>query len=99
MKLSDDEGWRIEVDGIPELTEIASKRCHDPTGDNCLMPQLGSGPSDDTSGSGFFTKKDYSSILARAQSRKVRIVPEIGGPGHNGAAVMAMEARARKVFF
>ena len=32
LRLSDDEGWRLEIPGIPELTEIAANRCHDPTG-------------------------------------------------------------------
>ena len=32
LRLSDDEGWRIEVPGIPELTEIGANRCHDPSG-------------------------------------------------------------------
>lgn len=42
--LSDDEGWRIEIPGLPELTEVGSKRCHDLTENSCLLPQLGSGP-------------------------------------------------------
>ncbi len=27
--LSDDEGWRIEIPGLPELTEVGGQRCHD----------------------------------------------------------------------
>merc|ERR1711957_858251 len=42
MKMSDDEGWRLQIDGLPELTDFGSNRCHDPTGKFCLMPQLGS---------------------------------------------------------
>ena len=32
LRLSDDEGWRIEIPGIPELTDIGANRCHDPSG-------------------------------------------------------------------
>jgi N-acetyl-beta-hexosaminidase len=31
LHLSDDEGWRIEIPGLPELTEVGGKRCHDLT--------------------------------------------------------------------
>ncbi|KND54494.1 Beta-hexosaminidase [Candidatus Paraburkholderia kirkii] len=40
--LSDDEGWRIEIPGLPELTDIGAKRCHDLTEMRCLLPQLSS---------------------------------------------------------
>jgi hexosaminidase len=39
--LTNDEGWRLEIPGLPELTEIGSKRCHDMTEKTCLMTQLG----------------------------------------------------------
>ncbi|HBI09614.1 MAG TPA: beta-N-acetylhexosaminidase, partial [Franconibacter pulveris] len=42
--LSDDEGWRLEIPGLPELTETGAKRCHDLSEKRCLLPQLGSGP-------------------------------------------------------
>ena len=32
MRLSDDEGWRLEIDGLEELTTIGANRCHDPSG-------------------------------------------------------------------
>lgn len=57
--LSDDEGWRIEIPGLPELTEVGSQRCHDLTEQRCLLPQLGSGPFSDNNGSGYFSRADY----------------------------------------
>lgn len=39
--LSNDEGWRLEIPDLPELTTIGSKRCHDLTEKTCLLPQLG----------------------------------------------------------
>ena len=29
LHLADDEGWRLEIAGLPELTQIGSQRCHD----------------------------------------------------------------------
>ncbi|MFA0697907.1 family 20 glycosylhydrolase, partial [Vibrio sp. 10N.222.49.C9] len=43
LHLTDDEGWRLEIPGLPELTEIGAKRCFDLDEKSCLLPQLGSG--------------------------------------------------------
>lgn len=47
LHLTDDEGWRINIDGLPELTDVGGHRSH--FGKH-LKPQLGSGPSDNSSG-------------------------------------------------
>jgi hypothetical protein len=39
--LTNDEGWRIQIPGLPELTDIGSRRCHDLAETSCLLPQLG----------------------------------------------------------
>ena len=91
--LTDDEGWRIEIPGLPELTEVGSKRCHDLTEKTCLLPQLGSGPDTSTNGSGYFTKADYIEILKYAKARHIDVIPEIDVPAHARAAVISMEAR------
>lgn len=38
LRLSDDEGWRIEIPGLPELTTVGSKRCHDLLEKTCITP-------------------------------------------------------------
>lgn len=91
--LSDDEGWRIEIPGLPELTEVGSKRCHDLSEKSCLLPQLGSGPQSNNNGSGYFMRADYIEILKYAKARQIEVIPEIDMPAHARAAVMAMEAR------
>nr|KAG5707256.1 hypothetical protein BaRGS_000030 [Batillaria attramentaria] len=95
LHLADDEGWRIEISGLPELTQIGSHRCHDPEENECLLPQLGSGPFSNNSGSGFLSVTDYQSILTKAVSRHVEVIPEIDSPGHSRAAIKAMELRYR----
>lgn len=95
LHLSDDEGFRIEIAGLPELTGVGAKRCHDPPGQQrCLLPQLGSGPFASNSGTGFLSRADYITLLRAARARFVEVVPEIDGPGHARAAIRAMDARA-----
>ncbi|PHM48237.1 beta-N-acetylhexosaminidase [Xenorhabdus miraniensis] len=95
--LSDDEGWRLEIPGLPELTEIGSQRCHDLSETQCLLPQLGSGPNNNNMGSGYFSRQDYLDILNYAKARQIEVIPEIDIPAHARAAVVSMEARYKKL--
>ncbi|MFS2223509.1 beta-N-acetylhexosaminidase [Pantoea sp. B65] len=95
--LTDDEGWRIEIAGLPELTAVAGRRCHDPSEQRCLLPQLGSGPDSDNSGSGYFSRADYIDILQYAAARLIEVIPEVDMPAHARAAVIAMEARYQRL--
>ena len=95
--LSDDEGWRIEIPGLPELTEFGSKRCHDLSETKCLLPQLGSGPYSNNSGSGYFTRNDYIEIVKYANARFIEVIPEIDMPAHARAAIMSMEVRYQRL--
>ncbi|OTA18727.1 beta-N-acetylhexosaminidase [Xenorhabdus beddingii] len=94
--LSDDEGWRLEIPGLPELTEVGSQRCHDLSETRCLLPQLGSGPNNNTMGSGYFSRQDYLDILTYAKARQIEVIPEIDLPAHARAAVVSMEVRYKK---
>ena len=57
------------------------------------MPQLGSGPTGLTSGSGHYTVDEYREILRYASTRHIEVIPEFDSPGHAHAAIRAMEAR------
>ncbi|XP_050411821.1 uncharacterized protein LOC126826788 [Patella vulgata] len=95
--LSDDEGWRLEIPGLEELTQIGSNRCSDMTEKSCIIPQLGSGPDTTTSGSGFYTIDDYKEILEYAAKRHIEVIPEFDMPGHAHAAIKSMEARSQRL--
>lgn len=97
LHLTEDEGWRIEIPGLPELTEIGAYRCFDPDEQRCLLTQLGTGPSRNGSGNGYYTTEDFIEILQFAAARHIEVIPEIDMPGHARAAVKAMEARYRKL--
>lgn len=97
LGLTNDEGWRIEIPGLPELTEVGSKRCHDLSETQCLLPQLGSGPTSDNMGTGFYSKTDYIELVRYAKARGVTVIPEINMPAHARAAVVSMEARYKRL--
>lgn len=97
--LNDDEGWRLEIPGLPELTEVGSKRGHI-TSENItqLPPSFGSGPLlSNLHGTGHYTKQDFIEILKYAHSRHIRVIPEIEAPGHARAAVRSMHARYNRL--
>jgi len=94
--LGDDEGWRLEIPGLPELTDIGSKRCFDLNEENCLMPQLGAGLDSSASVNGYYSVADYTEILQAASARHIQVLPSLDMPGHARAAIKAMEARYNK---
>ena len=100
IHLSDDEGWRLEIPSLPELTTIGARRSFqtDASGNiteaSGLMPQLGSGPTASNQGSGFYTRNDFIALLRYADARYIQIIPEFDMPAHARAAVVAMRVRA-----
>lgn len=94
--LTDDEGWRLEIPALPELTSVGARRGHSADGLEMLPPAFGSGPDAGSAyGSGFYSTADYVEILRYARARHIEVVPEIEMPGHARAALRAMEARHR----
>lgn len=82
--LTEDQGWRIEVDAYPKLTEIGAWRSESPVGDN-LDPYVGDGVPH----GGFYTKDEVREVVAYAAERFVTVIPEIELPGHATAAIAA----------
>ena len=97
--LTDDEGWRIQIKSLPELTEIGGNRGHDATGKG-MVPSYASGPFNDPSvstGSGYYTREDFIEILKYAKARHIEVIPEIDVPGHSRAAIKAMDVRYERL--
>jgi len=98
--ITDDEGWRLEIPGLPELTEIGARRGHTLDESDRLQPAYGSGPSTEAigyAGSGYYTTEDYIEIIKYAAERHIEVIPEIDLPGHARAAIIAMNARHKKL--
>jgi len=96
--LNDDEGWRLEIQGLPELTTVGSQRGHTLDDGKNIVPSYGSGSDTGiNSGSGFYTRSDFIEILKYADARHIRVIPEIETPGHARAAIKSMDARYKRL--
>ena len=105
LHFGDDEGWRIEMDGLPELTSYGAYRGIPTLNEDgtlcepdalmytyCVTPDRN---DTKTTGNGYYTKADYIDILRYAESRHMLVVPEFDIPGHSRAAVKSMDYRIR----
>jgi hexosaminidase len=100
LHLTEDEGWRIEIPELPELTQVGAFRGHPTEAGDHLQPSYGSGPFADTAmgyGSGFYTRAQYVDLVRYARERHVEVIPEVDVPGHSRAAIKAMEYRYRRL--
>lgn len=106
LHLGDDEGWRLEIPGLPELTSYGARRGAPtvaPDGslveDEALQPSYsGGGEYDDplSPANGFYSREDFIEILRHAAQRRIHVIPEFDTPGHSRASIKAMEYRFRK---
>jgi hexosaminidase len=86
MHLTDDEGWRIEIKGLPKLTEVGAWNVK-------KIGYFGTfskpAPDEPRNFGGFYTQQDIKDIVQYAKERFVNILPEIDVPGHSLAAVVS----------
>ena len=90
--LSDDEAWRLEIPGLPQLTDIGSKRGYTVDESECLLPMYCGGwnPNAPTTANGYITREKYIELLRYAGTLHIRVIPEIDMPGHMRACKKAM---------
>jgi len=96
LHMTDDEGWRLEIPSLPELTEVGAHRGHTLDGRDHLTPAYGSGPDtnpEGNHGSGYLSRETFIELLQFADAHHVEVIPEINFPGHARAAIYAMESR------
>jgi hexosaminidase len=79
--LTEDQGWRIEIQRYPRLTEIGSTRKGTSRGF--------SGEHNGIPHGGFYTQQEIREIVEYAAVRNILVVPEIEFPGHSLAALAA----------
>lgn len=78
--LTDDQGWRIQINQYPKLTQIGG----------CRIPAGAAGR--DEKGKprpycGFYTQDEIRDVVKYAADRYITVVPEIDLPGHAQAAI------------
>ncbi|MFC1734400.1 beta-N-acetylhexosaminidase, partial [candidate division KSB1 bacterium] len=71
--LTEDQGWRIEIEKYPQLTKLGSWRLD----------------SNSKKYGGFYSKREIKEIIKYAEARYITIIPEIEMPGHSLAALAA----------
>lgn len=78
--LTEDQGWRIEIDKYPLLTEIGAYRKGTQVGRR--------GPGHDgIRYGGYYTKAQIREIISYADDLGITIIPEVDLPGHMQAAL------------
>jgi hexosaminidase len=70
LHLTDDQGWRIQIDSWPKLATVGG----------------GPGTGVGGVGPGYLTKAAYADLVAYAADRYITVIPEIDLPGHTNAA-------------
>ena len=64
--LSDDQGWRVQIQAYPELSTIGGVGCY----------------SDANAPARYYTQDEIREIVAYAAQRHIEVIPEIDMPGH-----------------
>lgn len=95
---SDDEGWRLEIPGLEELTTVGARRGHTVDEKEWQYPAYNGGfdPFSATTGNGYYTRAEFIDFLQYAAERHIQVIPEIESPGHARAAIVSMKARYNK---
>ena len=76
LHLSDDQGFRLAINGFPRLTRIGGRG------------SVGTGGRPVDPG-GFWTQAQYKAVVADAAAHFITVVPEVDSPGHNNAIIMS----------
>ncbi|SEA28649.1 hexosaminidase [Xylanibacter ruminicola] len=98
--LTDDQGWRIEIEKYPLLTEKGAWRIYNNQDTACmqlaarddnpnlLIPKKNTRVEHgDTLYGGYYTQDQIRDVVAYAKQRGIEIVPEIDMPGHFLSAI------------
>jgi hexosaminidase len=79
--LTEDQGWRIQINKYPRLTEIGSCR------NGTIIGRYPGKGNDSIRYCGFYTQNEIREVIKYAADRYISIIPEIELPGHASAAL------------
>ena len=78
--LSEDQGFRVEMESYPLLTSVGSVR---------PSSNFGKGENDNTPYGGYYTKEELKDIVKYCEERYIEVIPEFDFPGHTTAVISA----------
>ena len=96
LHLTDDQGWRIEIKSLPELTERGAWRTMNNWDSTCVKIARDNAdpryewPADRVKNGlygGFYTQDEIRGIVRYAEDRGIEVIPEIDMPGHSLAVL------------
>ena len=79
--LTDDQGFRVEIESYPQLTAVGSVR---------YGSHFGKAHEDEKEYGGYYTKAELKEIVEFCKERHVEVIPEFDVPGHTSAVIAAM---------
>ncbi|MDP7036952.1 MAG: family 20 glycosylhydrolase, partial [Candidatus Marinimicrobia bacterium] len=85
--LTDDNGWRIEINQYPELTEKSAWRVdrrNEPWKEWSPIQ-----PNEKATYGGFYTQDEIRNVIQYAAERSIMVIPEIEMPGHTSEVFAA----------
>ncbi|WP_430809404.1 MULTISPECIES: family 20 glycosylhydrolase [unclassified Carboxylicivirga] len=98
LHLTDDQGWRLQIDKYPLLTQMGAWREHNGQDSTCLEKAVEDATfiipekhyriiNGKRMYGGFYTKAQMKELIDYCQQRNIEIIPEIDIPGHFKAAI------------
>lgn len=81
--LTEDQGWRIEIQKYPLLTTVGGWR------NGTIIGRYPGKGNDNIRYGGFYTQAQIKEVVNYARQRHIDVIPEIEMPGHSSAAIAA----------
>ncbi len=85
--LADDQGWRVEIDPYPALTDIGAWRVD--RRDYPWGSAPAARPGEEATYGGFYSPADIAEVVEYASSRNIEVIPSIDIPGRCSAILAA----------
>jgi hexosaminidase len=96
LGISNDEGWRLEIQPVPELTIVGARRSYyryNPDGtQRALYPAWG---DDHHDYDGFISRNEFIDLLRHAKKHHVEVILEFNLPGHANAILQSLSQTDR----
>ena len=89
LHLTDDAGWRIQIDSRPRLTDMAAWRIGETWSQWVESGYQYSQEGSPRASGGYLTKSDVSELVSYASERQIDIIPEFEIPGHSREVIHA----------